>query len=596
MARISEQSIENVRQAADIVEVVSSHVELKQRGRNFFGLCPFHSEKTPSFSVNPDKQIYKCFGCGAGGGSINFVMEIENLEFPDAIKRLAQSFNITLDIQGGDSKKYADLKSQLIAIHQFATQYYQKILLSENGKDALKYLTDRGLSKQIIEEYKLGFSPDSFDDLLELLRKESFSAEAMKLSGLFIQGDRGYFNRFQSRIMFPIQNQGGDVIAFGGRIFNKDNPAKYQNSPETPIYLKSHVLYGISHNVQPIREKKNIILVEGYMDLLQLVQAGIDNCLAISGTAFTEGHANILKRFSKNIYITFDGDNAGKKAALKCGYILAQNSLEPKIITPPDGMDPDDWVRSDNGESFKSEVNNSQKIIKSHYNYFSSINDQGSLSINDFIQECLDEIVNIKDPIISEIMIKELSELTSIDQKNIIHVLNEKIEKRQKFKRVENLDSNDKKETVLIDQKYSKKLYDDLIRLCFAKDKEIRVLIFEHLNPEWILSDTHKEIYNQIYIHLKSTDYPPISIIAEQIENKDIRQKFIDLTFDIEKFVAQYNMVIDCLVRIEQTIVKNKINLLREKLKDADDNIELLTQLSKLEKETNNIAQKYVSK
>ena len=596
MARISEQSIENVRQAADIVEVVSSHVELKQRGRNFFGLCPFHSEKTPSFSVNPDKQIYKCFGCGAGGGSINFVMEIENLEFADAIKRLAQSFNITLDIQGGDSKKYADLKSQLIAIHQFATQYYQKILLSENGKDALKYLTDRGLSKQIIEEYKLGFSPDSFDDLLELLRKESFSAEAMKLSGLFIQGDRGYFNRFQSRIMFPIQNQGGDVIAFGGRIFNKDNPAKYQNSPETPIYLKSHVLYGISHNVQPIREKKNIILVEGYMDLLQLVQAGIDNCLAISGTAFTEGHANILKRFSKNIYITFDGDDAGKKAALKCGYILAQNSLEPKIITPPDGMDPDDWVRSDNGESFKSEVNNAQKIIKSHYNYFSSINDQGSLSINDFIQECLDEIVNIKDPIISEIMIKELSELTSIDQKNIIHVLNEKIEKRQKFKRVENLDSNDKKETVLIDQKYSKKLYDDLIRLCFAKDKEIRVLIFEHLNPEWILSDTHKEIYNQIYIHLKSTDYPPISIIAEQIENKDIRQKFIDLTFDIEKFVAQYNMVIDCLVRIEQTIVKNKINLLREKLKDADDNIELLTQLSKLEKETNNIAQKYVSK
>ena len=596
MARISEQSIENVRQAADIVEVVSSHVELKQRGRNFFGLCPFHSEKTPSFSVNPDKQIYKCFGCGAGGGSINFVMEIENLEFADAIKRLAQSFNITLDIQGGDSKKYADLKSQLIAIHQFATQYYQKILLSENGKDALKYLTDRGLSKQIIEEYKLGFSPDSFDDLLELLRKESFSAEAMKLSGLFIQGDRGYFNRFQSRIMFPIQNQGGDVIAFGGRIFNKDNPAKYQNSPETPIYLKSHVLYGISHNVQPIREKKNIILVEGYMDLLQLVQAGIDNCLAISGTAFTEGHANILKRFSKNIYITFDGDDAGKKAALKCGYILAQNSLEPKIITPPDGMDPDDWVRSDNGENFKSEVNNAQKIIKSHYNYFSSINDQGSLSINDFIQECLDEIVNIKDPIISEIMIKELSELTSIDQKNIIHVLNEKIEKRQKFKRVENLDSNDKKETVLIDQKYSKKLYDDLIRLCFAKDKEIRVLIFEHLNPEWILSETHKEIYNQIYIHLKSTDYPPISIIAEQIGDKGIRQKFIDLTFDIEKFIAQYNMAVDCLVRIEQTIVKNKINLLREKLKDADDNIELLTQLSKLEKETNNIAQKYVSK
>ena len=596
MARISEQSIENVRQAADIIEVVSSHVELKQRGRNFFGLCPFHSEKTPSFSVNPDKQIYKCFGCGAGGGSINFVMEIENLEFADTIKRLAQTFNIKLDIQGGDSKKYADLKSQLIAIHQFATQYYQKILLSENGKDALKYLTDRGLSKQIIEDYKLGFSPDSFDDLLQLLRKESFSAEAMKLSGLFIQGERGYFNRFQSRIMFPIQNQNGDVIAFGGRIFNKENPAKYQNSPETPIYLKSHVLYGISHNVQPIREKKSIVLVEGYMDLLQLVQAGIDNCLAISGTAFTEGHAKILKRFSKNIYITFDGDDAGKKAALKCGYILAQNSLEPRIITPPDGLDPDDWVRDDNGKNFKNEILNAQKIIKSHYNYFSSLSDEGSLSINDFIQECLNEIINIKDPIISEIMIKELSELTSIDQKNILHVLNEKINKRLKFKRPTNIDSQVKKEPTSINQKYSLKLYNDLIRLCFSNDKKIRVLIFEHLNPDWILSNNHKEIYEKVYIHLKSIEYPPVNIIAEQIENKEVRQKLIDLTFDLEKFNAQYEMAIDCLVRIEQAVIKNKIDDLREKLKSSDENIDILTQLSKLEKDTNDIIQKYVNK
>jgi len=596
MARISEQSIEKVRQVADIIEVVSSHVELKQRGRNFFGLCPFHSEKTPSFSVNPDKQIYKCFGCGSGGGSINFIMEIENLEFADAIKRLAQTFNITLDIQGGDSKKYIDLKSQLIAIHNYATKYYQKILLSENGQAALNYLIERGLSKTIIKDYKLGFSPDSFDDLLKLLRKESFSAEAMKLSGLFIQGEKGYFNRFQSRIMFPIQNQNGDVIAFGGRIFNKDNPAKYQNSPETPIYLKSHVLYGISHNVQHIREKKNIILVEGYMDLLQLAEAGINNCLAISGTAFTQGHSNILKRFSKNIYITFDGDDAGKKAALKCGYILAQNSLEPKIITPPDGLDPDDWVRKDNGKSFKNEISNAQKIIKSHYNYFSSLNDEGSLSINDFIQECLDELINIKDPIISEIMIKELSELTSIDQKNILHVLNEKISKRSKFKHIRNIESEEKKGTVSINQKYSIKLYNDLIRLCFSSDKDIRVLIFEHLNPDWIFSENHKEIYDKVYIHLKATDYPPISIIAEQIESKKSRQKLIDLTFDLEKFNAQYEMAVDCLIRIEQAVIKNEIDLLREKLKDSNDNIDILTQLSTLEKDTKNIAQKYGNK
>jgi DNA primase len=595
MARISEQSIEKVRQAADIVEVVSTHVELKQRGRNFFGLCPFHGEKTPSFSVNPEKQIYKCFGCGVGGGSINFIMGIENLEFPDAIKKLAQTFNIVLDISGGDSKQYSDLKSQLIAIHAIATAYYEETLKSKEGNDALNYLLERGLSKDIIEKYKLGFSPDSFNDLLDLIRKESFSPDAMLQSGLFIKSEKGYFNRFQSRIMFPIQNQNGDVIAFGGRIFNKDNPAKYLNSPETPIYLKSNVLYGINHNVKSIRENKSIILVEGYMDLLQLVNADIHNCLAISGTAFTEGHSNILKRFTKNIYVAFDGDDAGKKAALKCGYILSENSLESRIITPPNGLDPDDWVRQDKGKSFQEAIKNGQKIIKSHYNYFSSIHSEGSLNIHDFIQECLDQLVNINNPIILELMIKELSELTSIDYQNIYHVLKEKINKRNRYKNPDKMIEDDLKE-VTLNQKYSLKLYDDLIRICFAKEKNIRLAIFEYLDPSWILSTEHKYIYEKIYIHLKSEENPPVSIIAEQIEDKKIREKFIDLTFDLEKFNPEYNMAIDCLIRLEQDVLKDQINSLRNMLKESNDNRDILTQLLNLEKNISNISEKYDSK
>ena len=591
MARISEQSIEKVRQAADIIEVVSSYVELKQRGRNFFGLCPFHNEKTPSFSVNPDKQIYKCFGCGSGGSSINFIMEIESLEFPDAIKRLADSFNIILEISGGDSKKYSDLKSQLLEIHEFASNYYEKNLLLDTNKDALNYLTERGLSIDLIKKFKLGFSPDSFDDLLKTLREKSYSAEAMKLSGLFIQSEKGYFNRFRSRIMFPIQNQKGDVIAFGGRIFNKDDPAKYQNSPETPIYLKSHVLYGINHNIQSIREKKEIILVEGYMDLLQLVQAGINNCLSISGTAFTEGHAAILKRFTKNIFITFDGDDAGKKAAIKCGYILTSNTLNPKIITPPNGLDPDDWIRQDGKKHFQEEVNTAQTLIRTHYNYYSSINKEGALSINDFIQECLEELLHIKDPIILELMIKEISELTSIDQNNIMHVLKEKIDKRSKFKTPEPEDNETINKTLNAKQ-FSVKIYDDLIRLCFAKEKNIRDLIFENLKTEWILSSIHKRLYDAVYIHLKSPDYPPISVISEQIEDKKIRQNLINLTFDIEKFDPKYEMAIDCLVRIEQIVLKQKIIDLREKLRETNDE-NILSQLSSIEKNINNVVQKY---
>ena len=591
MGRISEQSIEQVRQTSDIIEVVSSYVELKQRGRNFFGLCPFHSEKTPSFSVNPEKQIYKCFGCGSGGGSINFIMDIENLEFADAIKHLAQSFNVTLDIQGGDSKKFADTKSQLLAIHQISTNFYQKILKSKEGEKALNYLKDRGLSDVIINDFKLGFSLDSFDDLLKILRAESFSAEAMKLSGLFIKSEKGYFNRFRSRIMFPIQNYKGDVIAFGGRIFNKDDPAKYQNSPETPIYNKSNILYGLSQNSQSIRDKKNIILVEGYMDLLQITQAGFNNCLAISGTAFTEGHASILKRYTSDIYITFDGDDAGRKASLKCGYILSSNSMQANIVTPPNQMDPDDWVRDKGKEEFKKGLSEATDLVSSHYNYFSDNSKDGSLNINKFIEECLNEIINIQNPITKEILVKRVSELTSIDQNNILHVLNDMSKKRMRLKTIREKQID----PIVLKPKTSMILYDDLIRLCFAEDKRIREFIFTYLNKDWIISDIYNEIYEQLYIHLKGKDAPPINVISEQIKDNNIREKLIDLTFDLDKFEPTYDMVVDCVIRLEQNILRNNIDALREKLKNIDDQVDdsILSQLANLEKNIQEIKNKY---
>ena len=585
MARISEQSIEKVRQAADIVEVVGSYIELKNRGRNFLGLCPFHNDNKPSLTVSPEKQIFKCFSCNAGGGSINFVMDYEKLEFVDAVKKLADNYNIVLDIQGGDSKKFADTKSQILAMHQYATKYYHNILLSDKGKAAYSYLKERGLSENIIKQFQLGFSPDSGDDLLNLLRKESFSSEAMKLCGLFIKSEKGYFNRFRSRIMFPIQDQQGKYIAFGGRIFNKDNPAKYLNSPDTPIYYKSNVLYGLNHNVQEIRTKKEIILVEGYMDLLQLVQAGITNCLAISGTAFTDGHSNILKRFTNKIFITFDGDDSGRKAAMRCGYMLIKNSLEPKIITPPDKMDPDDWIREQGADGLNDGVKNAQSVIKTHYNYFSSNQDTGSLNINAFIEECLDELKLITNPIIKEIMINEISDLTSIDKTNINQVLNEKIKPKRKKPEPPKKDNIDT----------SLNLYDDIIRLCFASDKEIRALIFENLNGIWLLSDLHKDIYQALYIHLKGSSAPPIYIIAEQMKNKESRLKLIDLTFDIEKFNHSYELAVDSLIRIEQRALQSSVDELKQKLRN-NNNIEVLEQLKSIEDKIKTITSKYDEK
>ena len=474
-------------------------------------------------------------------------------------------------------------------MHNYATKYYHNILLSDQGKAAYSYLKERGLSKDIIEQFQLGFSPDSGDDLLNLLRKESFSSEAMKLCGLFIKSEKGYFNRFRSRIMFPIQNQQGDFIAFGGRIFNKDNPAKYLNSPDTPIYYKSNILYGLNHNIQDIRVKKEIILVEGYMDLLQLVQAGITNCLAISGTAFTSGHARILKRFTNKIFITFDGDDAGVTAAKKCGYILIKNSLDPEIVTPPNKMDPDDWIREQGAEGLNNGIENAQSVIKAHYNYFSSIHDTGSLGVTNFIDECLEELVSVTNPIIKEIMINEISDLTSIDKTNITQVLNEKI--NLKSKRQSNKVDN-KPESQLTKKDTSLKLYDDIIRLCFANDKETRTLIFENLNDNWLLSDLHKNIYEDIYIHLKSQDTPPIYIIAEQMKNKESRLKLIDLTFNIEKFNHSRKLAIDTLIRIEQKALQSSVDNLREKLKTGN-NLEIIEQLKEIENNIKNTRSKY---
>ena len=536
MAHISEQSIERVRQAADIVEVVSSYVDLKQKGRNFFGLCPFHTEKTPSFSVNPEKQIFKCFGCGAGGGSINFIMEKENIEFVDAIKHLAHNFNIKLEITGGDTKKYSNLKSQLIGIHELVcSHYHAQLFNSKEGEKALSYLQERGLSETIIKDFKVGFSLNSYDNVLKLLQKESFSAQAMKLSGLFAERDKGYYDRFRSRIMFPIKNYTGNVIAFGGRIFNNDNPAKYVNSPETPIYVKSNILYGLDANSAAIKEEKKAILVEGYMDLLQLVQNGIKNCVAISGTSFTYSHAKLIKRFSNDVYIIFDGDEAGERAALRCGYILAANAIESKIITPPEGLDPDDWVRKNGSEEILATFENAKDVVSGHYTFFSKKHPEGSLSINEFIQECLEELINIDDLIIREIMIKRLSELTSIDQVNISAVLNEKLSKRKKYKSVNEKIITDKEDKNL-STNYSSQLYDDIIRLCCCNKLEIREFIFDNFNPEWFKADIYKKIYEKIYIHLKSKNNPAIHIISEQINDKNVRQKFIDLTFNLDKF------------------------------------------------------------
>ena len=431
MAQISENTIELIRTSADIVDVISSYIELKKKGRNFFGLCPFHGEKTPSFSVNQEKQIYKCFGCGSGGGVINFIMEIEALNFIDAIEKLALKYNIKIESSKADVRS-RNLKDQLIEINQISAEYYHEQLFNEKNKDVLDYLNNRAFNEETIKLFKLGFSDKNSSQLLKFLQKKKFTSEAMKQSGLFINGDKGYFDRFYSRLIFPISDINSNVIAFAGRSLDKNNQAKYINSIETPIYNKSKVFYGLDLAKKKILDKKYAILVEGYFDFMRLYQSGITNVLAISGTAFTDMHASIIKQYSSNIMIAFDGDVAGKKAAIRTGYTLLRNSIDPKIISIPDNLDPDDWVQNEGPDDFLESTKKASPIINFHYHYQTANEEQ---SINEFIKDSINEISLIKDPIFRELTAKNLSETIKISEEKVLAALNEKLSTKNKFKR-----------------------------------------------------------------------------------------------------------------------------------------------------------------
>ena len=568
MARISEQTIEQIRSAADIVEVVSTYVELKKRGRNFFGLCPFHSEKSASFSVNQDRQIYKCFGCGVGGGSINFIMEIENLDFVDSLRHLAEQYGIQLEIDNipGQSR---DLMTQLMDIHESTAMYFYKNLDSNEGKDVFKHLLGRGLTKETIQQFKLGYSMDSFDALKNNLQQGKFSSESLSKCGLIINNDRGYFDRFRARIMFSIANTNGKTIAFAGRVFKKDDPAKYVNSPETLIYNKSKILYGLWASKEDIRKKEYAIVVEGYLDYLQLYQAGIKNVVAVSGTSFTDEHAKLIRRFCKKIYMAYDGDTAGVSAAIRAGYILMKFGLEPKITTIPTGKDPDDWVKEDGPEPFNNAIENASGLLEFHTkNTRHDISSPTGMS--QFIQRVIGDLVQIDDPILRELHARSLASLTGVSEESIFQSLSGLLQqqnRRAQFKQKEPYPTPTK---VLVETSPLRRIEDELIQLCFVEDIKIRTIIYEGLDVKWLHSPLVKGIFDAVYIHLHSEQTPNASIIMNELKDESYRRKLSALIFDVEKIDATTSMAKQCVNRLEDYWLKIRLDDLREKLKSTN--------------------------
>jgi DNA primase len=342
MRRIAQETINRVLEEVDIFDVISQYVDLKKRGRNYFGLSPFRSETKPSFSVAPEKNMWYDFGSGQGGNAIQFLIEYEKISFSEAIRSLAEKHSIEI-IEVGNEQQ-SNLYDRLYEIHNLAYLFFSNNLKSSAGEKASKYLNDRFFDKAIIEKFNIGFASDSWDLLYKELNQK-FDEEVIEKSGLFSNGKKGFLDRFRNRIMFPFYSPSGKVIGFSGRSLSDKEDVKYLNSPETLLFQKSKVFYGSYQTMPEIRKKNYVLLVEGQTDFLRLYEKGFKNVLATSGTAFSTKHANALAKYTNRVILTYDSDNAGVNAAIRTGYILLQNGFEVRVIDLGDGLDPDDYFK-----------------------------------------------------------------------------------------------------------------------------------------------------------------------------------------------------------------------------------------------------------
>jgi DNA primase len=356
MGQIPDEFVETLRQRIDIIDVVGEYVQLRRSGRSYVGLCPFHNERSPSFSVSPDRQMYYCFGCGAGGTVIRFVMDIEGMTFAETVVRLAERANIQVPESLEEqmpSATQTDRQTRMKEAHELAAKYYSYILMNSSaGVQALTYLENRGISKTTMAEFRLGFAPNSERRLVEFLMKRGFEPELLVDCGLVVALGARIVDRFRGRVMIPICDGRGQVVAFGGRALQKEAKPKYLNSPETPLFHKSSVLFNLHMAKRSIRQTQTAVIFEGYMDVISAWQAGLKSGVASMGTALTEDHVRALKRYSDRLTIAYDGDEAGQRATVKVLNLAREERLECRVVQFPDGMDPDDFARQYGAATF----------------------------------------------------------------------------------------------------------------------------------------------------------------------------------------------------------------------------------------------------
>jgi DNA primase len=424
--RIPPEKIDEIRSAADIVDVIGASVKLRKRGKNYLGLCPFHTEKTPSFNVSQERQMYHCFGCGVGGNVITFVMEFEKLSFVEAVRSLADRLGIALPVTASDQDAASE-QEQLYQLMRLAGKFFHAALTeSAEGKPALEYLRQRGFTPETITAFGLGYAPHSWDALVKHATENGFTTEQLEKAGLARKrADGTYYDYFRGRAMFPIFSASAKVIGFGARKLREDDPlAKYINSPETPIYNKSRVLYGLSHAKDAVREEDLAILVEGYADLLAVYQAGVKNVVASSGTALTLDQIGLIGRYTKNVTIVYDADSAGSKAALRGVDLILASDLDVRVASLPEGEDPDSFIKAQGGDAFRKLIGQAVSFIDFISQAYEK---QGKLATPEgqaqAVRTIVGSIASMKDELKQNFYIKQVAEKYKLYESTLLREL-----------------------------------------------------------------------------------------------------------------------------------------------------------------------------
>ncbi|NLO99378.1 MAG: DNA primase [Clostridiaceae bacterium] len=519
-----EELIEEVRIRNDIIEVVSSYVKLERKGRRYFGLCPFHNEKSPSFCIEPAKQFFYCFGCNKGGSVIQFIMGIEHLDFLEALKFLAERAGIDLpEPEDAGEKEKSRMRAQILEVNKEAARFFFSTLAGKNGARAQGYLIKRGLTEKTIRQFGLGLAPGGWNDLTKALLNKGAEKNLLLSSGLSIETKNGELvDRFRDRIIFPIFNIRGNIIGFGGRVIDGSQP-KYMNSPDTPVYNKSRELYGLNYARQS--KSRKLLIVEGYMDVISLHQAGIDYAVASLGTALTQSQAWILKKYAEEVIIAYDSDSAGQAATMRGLDILEKAGCNIRVLIIPDGKDPDDYIRNNGPEKFKNLVDRAISLldykIRAEKNMYSLDTVDDRLKLLNSIADILAAHDN---SIERELYTKNYAEQYGISLESLNSEVQKRRNRKQSGNRTYSLNKNTTQtrglpEFLSVDSRYGELEYMLLVMLC--NDNRLFSKVSKEYNTGAYMDEGARKIAEKLYNRLEQNKNCVLAELLNVLDPKE---------------------------------------------------------------------------